>query len=77
MSFATITDREVIAELGGVAAVADALDCKRDAVKKWVQKDRAIPWKMRSKVKALADKRRKRLPADFLDTRRRGEGAAA
>ena len=63
-----LTDSAVIAQLGGVPAVAAALGYTEHAVKKWAQ--RGIPWKDRQKVKRLATQQRKPVPSNFVDERR-------
>jgi hypothetical protein len=72
-----LTDAEVIAKLGGPALVAEKLEYTEWAVKKWLQRDRGIPWKDRPKVAKLASAKRVKLPADFLQERRPPQDAAA
>jgi hypothetical protein len=67
MSSAIPTDKEIIADLGGPAALAE-LGYSAYAVKKWMQ--RGIPWKARAKVAKFAQQKRKWLPPDFLQERR-------
>lgn len=67
---ATKFDSQIIEDLGGVDAVVAALGFKKEAVKKWPQKKRGIPWRARARIKELAEKKGVKLPADFLSERR-------
>ena len=62
-------DHEVVEALGGYRAVACALDLKPEIVLHFTK--RAIPWRYRHRVKALAKRKRVALPADFLENQRR------
>lgn len=62
-------DKAIIDKLGGPTAVSSALGYSVDAVKKWGQKGRPIPWRWRTKVMALAVKHSIRLPSNFAEQR--------
>lgn len=75
MSSQTLTDAELIAQLGGISATAKELGLDPGNVKKWPK--RGIPWKDRVKVQALAIEKGVELPGDFLETQRRKDVDAA
>lgn len=63
-------DVEVIGLLASDdGALATLLGTSSEAVRKWRERG-VIPWRMRSKVRKLATKKRLRLPPDFDDERR-------
>lgn len=64
-----MTDPEVIAALGGHAAVAEYVGVTRENALHWTRG--LIPFRYRHKVKEMARRKRITLPADFLDTRRK------
>lgn len=64
-----LTDAQVIEKLGGPPAF-EAFGYSKDAVRKWMDEDRGIPWKDRLLVKDLAEKQGLKLPPDF-DRKRR------
>ncbi len=63
-----MNDSEVIKALGGYQAVAAALGISKENALHFER--RAIPWKFRLKVKSLAQRKRVKLPPDFLETQR-------
>ena len=62
-------DCEVIEALGGHIAVAKEIGVSAETMLHCAN-GRAIPWGHRPKIKALAKRRRVRLPPDFLWARR-------
>lgn len=61
-----LTDRQIIADLGGHEALAEATGYRAATVKQWKLSKRGIPWKDRAKVAEIAKAKRVKLPADFL-----------
>ena len=68
MSTRLLSDRDVLEKLGADRLIAAGYS--EHQIKKWVQKDRGIPWRERPKISSLAAVYRVRLPADFLLQRR-------
>lgn len=60
-----MTEKQLIDELGGIAAVSTALGIDRSAVGNWRLADRRIPWKHRPAIARMAAERAVNLPADF------------
>ena len=63
-----MTDAELIASLGR-RQIAEMLGVKPDAVRKWTDPSRGIPWKFRAALQRMAKNKGKRLPANFLESR--------
>lgn len=63
-----MTDEQVVEALGGPPKIATALSIGLDAARKFGK--RGIPWKYRSAIKRLAQSKKIKLPADFLETQR-------
>ncbi len=63
-----MTDKQVVAALGGPPGIAPKLGISLDAARKFAK--RGIPWKYRSAIRRLAQARKVKLPSDFLDTQR-------
>lgn len=63
-----LSDRAVLEKIGSDTLLrAGYTDWQ---IKKWIQKDRGIPWKDRAKVARIAATKRVKVPADFLHERR-------
>lgn len=56
--------KELIAALGGVTTVAEALELKVSRVSNWGL--RGVPWRYRPAIADLAKAKRVKLPPDFL-----------
>jgi hypothetical protein len=69
------TDKEVIANIGDEALIKAGYT--EWQIKKWGQKTRGIPWKDRAKVAQIAAAKRVKVPADFLQERRKAAEQAA
>lgn len=64
-------EQNLIDDLGGQGVVAEALNLRPNRVGNW--RKRGIPWQWRPAVKALAEKRKVKVPADFLSPREQAE----
>ncbi len=62
-------DPEVIRALGGHKAVAHAIGVSIENALHFMR--RGIPYRHRTKIKALAKSKRLKLPADFLENQRK------
>ncbi|HIQ17246.1 MAG TPA: hypothetical protein EYH41_04495 [Novosphingobium capsulatum] len=58
--------KELIKELGGAKAVAEALNTSPGSVANWCLAGRSIPWRWRFALAGVASSRGVALPADFL-----------
>jgi len=58
-------EHQLIDELGGVKAVAEALGLNSNVVANWKLEGRSIPWKRRHAIARLAADRGVALPGDF------------
>lgn len=63
-----MTDAQIVAALGGPAALMEPLSIKLDAARKFTL--RGIPWKYRPAVQRLAKTKKIKLPDDFLENQR-------
>ncbi len=63
-----MTDGDVIKALGGYKAVAALLGISDENALHFER--RKIPWKYRPKLKAVAQRRKIKLPPDFLEMQR-------
>ena len=57
--------KQLIDQLGGIKAVADALGVDRSAVSNWRLEGRHIPWKHRPAIARMAAEKAVNLPSDF------------
>jgi len=60
--------KNLIADLGGIAAVAQATGASYSAVSNWQLAGRSIPWRHRPTIARLAAERAVNLPSSFWDT---------
>jgi len=60
-------DKDLIAQLGGPKAIAEALNLDRSAVSNWTLQGRRIPWKHRPAIARLAAERALPLPPTFWE----------
>ena len=58
-------EKELIDNLGGIGAVAEALKVDRSAVGNWRLAGRSIPWKHKPAIARLAAEKAVNLPANF------------
>ena len=63
-------DGDVIKALGGYRAVAPLIGVTAENALHMER--RQIPWKYRNAIKAIARRKKVKLPADFLEKQRRG-----
>lgn len=66
MAQAPLSDRDILDKLGD-ETLNDELGVTEHQAKKWRQ--RGIPWKDRAKIARLAQSRRIKLPANFIEER--------
>lgn len=67
-------DAEHIIALGDTSHVAEQIGVSPTAVSNW--KRRGVPWRMRPLIKDLARRKRLKLPADFLTSKKQKESEA-